>query len=52
MEAITILRRFVNLPSPTRLDRSIATLQAVDLLESSGLTAAMSDDDPNLLLRF
>ena len=50
MEVTSILRRFVDLPSPQRVHDSIAALQAVDRLEDPSLIAALTDDDANLRL--
>lgn len=47
---ISVLRRFVDLPSLHRVHDSIAALHPLDQEKVHGLIAALDDDDPNLRL--
>ncbi len=49
-EVLSILRRYSDLMSPERVDRSITALKELGLLESPDLITALSDSNPNLRL--
>lgn len=49
-EAIAILRRCVDQPSPQRVHNSIAAIQPLDDKKIRGLIAALNDDDASLRL--
>ncbi len=49
-EVLSILRRYSDLLSPERVDRSITALKELGLLESPDLITALSDSNPNLRL--
>lgn len=50
MEVISILRRYVGLLDPPRIQKSITALQPLDQEKIHGVIAALGDDDPNLRL--
>ncbi len=49
-EVISILRRYSDLQSPERVDRSMSQLQTLGLLEPPGLIAVLGDSNPNIRL--
>ena len=50
MEVISILRRYVRLLDPPRIQKSITALQPLDQEKIHGLIAALGDNNPNIRL--